>query len=318
MEPELDHIPLSSDAMPKLIESLNGRYKDALKVFAKHFCSKPAVATARIIEIEEGQCKLRCWDADSQCEEATVGYANHVGRPVVARSAGDIRRILVDMARSASEATGEELALPCGASIGSHECEKVPGAYLLNDLVDMKKIECLNQDCEHPVTNAICNSLREAATVADDALQSDPDVDHQLLIKVGFRLPIKLKAITIGGNVENETAPKIVKVFQGQANMEFQDAEDQEATQVLELSASHVAGDDPVMLRFVKFQHVITLQLFVESNFGADITRIEHLKFWGTPAEVVDMKAWKPISGDVSNAISPIWEPAEKDEASGV
>merc|ERR1712151_18588 len=100
--------------------------------------------------------------------------------------------------------------------------------------------------------------------------------------------------------------------------MGFQDAEDQEAVQVLTISAGNIQNDEPILLRFVKFQLVTTLQLFVVSNFGADITRIEQLKFWGTPAEVVDMKAWKPVTNDVANPIAPIWEPVERDDASGV
>merc|ERR1712048_1024474 len=173
-------------------------------------------------------------------------------------------------------------------------------------------------DSDHPVSNAISKSIADGVEKASCALQSDPDVDQQLLIKVGFRQPVKLKAITICGNVKDETAPRVVKVFQGQMDIGFQDAEDQEAVQVLNLSASHLEQGEPIMLRFVKFQHVTTLQLFVESNFGADVTRVEQIKFWGTPAEVVDMKAWRPVNNDVANPIAPIWEPVEKDDASGV
>merc|ERR1712217_496608 len=164
------------------------------------------------------------------------------------------------------------------------------GAYLLNDLVDMSTLECLNQDDEHTVTDAVNNYLANEDAPGGAALQSDPDVDHQLLIKVGFLQPVKLKAITLRGNTEDETAPQLVKIFQGQMHIGFQEAEDQQSVQTLELSADDLTTGDAIPLRFVKFQNVSTLQLFVESNFGAEVTRIEQLAFWGTPAEVVDMK----------------------------
>jgi len=317
MEPEIDHILLSDDTKPMLMHTMNGRYKEAFTVLAKHFCGKVAAVSAQIIGVEEAHFVLRYWDAENRFEERTVNYQNEAGDPVTASSAGDVRRILVGMARRASAATGDELALPCGASIRSRESDKVPGAYLLNDLIDTSTLECLNQDEAHPVTNAISNTPADADRLAEAALQSDPDVDHQLLIKLGFRQPVKLKAITFCGRTEDETAPQIVKVFQGQTSIGFQEAEDQESVQTLSLSASQIDASEPIMLHFVKFQHVTTLQLFVESNFGADVTRIEQMNFWGAPAQTVDMKAWKPVKNDEANPIAPIWEPTEKDDASG-
>merc|ERR1712232_656466 len=206
-----------------------------------------------------------------------------------------------------------ELALPCGASIRSHESDKLPGAYLLNDLVDMTTLECLNQDDEHPITNAVSRYAAQAERLAGAALQSDPDVDHQLLIKIGFKLPVKLKAITFRGKTEDQTAPQAVKVFQGQKDIDFQEAEEGEPVQLLNLMASQVDACDPVALRFVKFQNVSTLQLFVQSNFGADVTRIERLEFWGTPSETVDMKGWQPVKQDVNDPLYPIFDPPQAD-----
>lgn len=306
---ELDRVLLSVDTTQWLIGAMNSIYKDALNTFTKHFCGKGNVATAQIIEIHETKFLLRYWDAEDNYNDAAINYQDHVGNSITASSAGDVRRILVDMARTASEATGDELDLPCGASIGSNESDEVPGAYLLNDLIDMNTIECLNQDDAHPITNAISRSLAGAESVAGNALQSDPDIDPQLLIKLAFRQPVKLKAITFRGKVDDESAPQTIKVFHGQMHIGFEEADDQQAVQTLSLPASLIERGHPITLHFVKFQHVTSLQLFVQSNFGAEVTRVEQLQFWGSPAEVVDMKGFKPTADSFSNPIAGVMEP---------
>lgn len=313
----LDRMPLDGDSKQVLISALNGRYKEFLILYAKHFCAKTGVTIAQVLELDGSKLLLRLWDAANQIEERSINFQNVAGVVVTASTVGDVRQILVDMARIASEALGDELA-PHIAFLGSQESEKVLGAYLLNDLIDMSTLECLNQDDAHPVINALNKPSADGDQTAEVALQSDPDVDHQLLIKLGFKQPVKLKAVTIRARTEDETAPKVVKIFQGQAAIGFQEADDQEAVQTLDLMGHEIDTGDPIPLRFVKFQNVSTLQMFIQSNFGADVTRIEQLEFWGTLTETVDMKAWKPVTNSLSNPIAGIIEPAEKDDASGV
>lgn len=313
----IDHMPLNDDTKPMLMGAMNGRYKGALNVYAKHFCSKANVVSAQLVDLDFTKLVLRYWDSEAQLEERPINYQNSAGDAVRASKAGDVRRILLEMARIAAAATGEELDLPYEVFCSMRTSDKVPGAYLLNDFIDLGTLECLNQDDEHPVTNAIRNSPSDAEGAAAAALQSDPDVDQQLLIKLGFRQPVKLKAIAFRAASEDETAPQLVKVFQGQMSIGFQEAEDQEATQTLELSASSVDECEPITLRFVKFQQVTTLQLFVQSNYGAEVTRISQVEFWGNLAEIVDMKSWKPVRKDASNPINPIVESA-MDEPTGI
>jgi len=161
---------------------------------------------------------------------------------------------------------------------------------LLDEFVDMSSIECLNQDSKHPVANAF---------EADKnlVLSSDEDVDHQLLIRLSFRQPVKLSAISIRGNSEDESAPQTVKIFQGKVNIGFDEAGDEEPTQLVNLTPANVDTGEAVPLRFVKFQCVHTVQLFVEANFGADATRVSRIQFFGTPCQALDMKDFKPIKG---------------------
>lgn len=309
----LDLMPLSGDSKPILIRAINAGYKDALNLCAKYFCGKTNVVSAQLAELDEAKFVLRYWDAEAQLEERSINYQNSAGDAIRAQKSADVRRILFEMARTASDATGDVLDLPSAASYGIQESDKVPGAYSLNQFIDMTTLECLNQDDAHPVTNAITNGPAELDSETSVSLQSDPDVDHQLLIKLGFQQPVKLKAITLRGSAEDETAPRIVKVFQGHMSIGFQEAEDQDAVQALDLSKGHVEEGEPIELRFVKFQNVTTLQLFVQFNFGADVTRIDLLEFWGTLAETVDMKAWKPASNSMANPVSGVVEPPRED-----
>jgi len=303
MEAALEHTPLTDETKPLIMTAMNDRYKQALRVCAKHFVGTD-IASAQIVGLSETQLLLRHWDARSQWAENSIAYQNAQGEAVTAANAGAVRRIFLDMARSAAEATGEDLGLPKADLMSGQESDKGPGSYLLNDLVDSKTLECLNQDDSYPVSGAISG---------ESGLRSDPDVDHQLLIKLGFQQPIKLKAISFHGTSGDETAPKVVKIFQGHMDMDFQEADEQEAVQTLDLLESQVDAGDPITLRFVKFQHVSTLQLFVQENFGADVTSIAHIQFWGTVAETVDMKAWKPAVDSMANPVAPIREPAHED-----
>ncbi|CAE7418550.1 unnamed protein product, partial [Symbiodinium necroappetens] len=76
----------------------------------------------------------------------------------------------------------------------------------LDEFVEKGQLECLNEDKEHPVLNILDPS-------PDTALSSDENVDHQLLLKVQFRVPVKLQSVRILGSSE--------------VNMGFEDADEE-------------------------------------------------------------------------------------------
>ncbi|CAE7500984.1 TXNL1 [Symbiodinium microadriaticum] len=159
----------------------------------------------------------------------------------------------------------------------------------LDEFVEKGQLECLNEDKEHPVLNILDPS-------PDTALSSDENVDHQLLLKVQFRVPVKLQSVRILGSSEDGTAPQTVKLFLDKVNMGFEDA-DEEPVQELTLGPENVDGGEACQLRFVKFQNVSSLQIFFQENFGAPVTRVSRLEFLGQPASSMDMKDWKPVKG---------------------
>mmetsp|Transcript_102174 Transcript_102174/g.304991 ORF Transcript_102174/g.304991 Transcript_102174/m.304991 type:complete len:164 (+) Transcript_102174:123-614(+) len=153
----------------------------------------------------------------------------------------------------------------------------------LAEFIDTKSLECLNQVEGNPVGNAF--------TGDDSFLQSD--TDHQLLIKVSFRQPVKLHSIKFKA-FKDESAPTTIKVFKGKENIGFNEAEDEEAAENLMLDPDTLDTFPEHTVRFVRFQCVQSLQLFVAENNGAEATKIQQIDFRGMPASSMDMKDWKP------------------------
>jgi len=156
----------------------------------------------------------------------------------------------------------------------------------VSDLVASKA--CLNQEATHPIDNAL-----QAGTEA--FLQSD--ADEQLLINVEFRQPVKLAALNLKG-VDDETAPRNIKLFINKPALGFEDAEDDPATQDIELSSEEATSDAKTELKFVKFQRVNTLQIFIGTNQGdSEVTKLKSLQFFGTTTENSNISDWKPKKG---------------------
>jgi hypothetical protein len=158
----------------------------------------------------------------------------------------------------------------------------------LDEFIDKGALECLGASEDTPVGNAF--------EEGDAELKSDTDA--QLLIKVTFRSPVKLSGFSIRGT-QDDSAPNIVKLFVNKPNIGFDEAQDEQPLQAVELTPEEVEKDEQKQLRFVKFQNVFTVQMFVEANAGGieDPTKVKGIKFFGCPEQAMDMKDWKPVKG---------------------
>lgn len=77
-----------------------------------------------------------------------------------------------------------------------------------------------------------------------------------------------------------------MKLFANNPNIGFDDASTSTAEQTFELSEAQTKGEEAVETRYVKFQKVHSLSIFVESNQGGeDETRIDGLELFGDPGE---------------------------------
>lgn len=147
-------------------------------------------------------------------------------------------------------------------------------------------VECLNEDSGHPVGNL---------------LSSDPtrclksDIDPQLLVSIPFYSPVKLGALRIRVTENREAAPARIKLFTNRVSLGFSDAESLPAVQVI--TQEDISSGEVVPLKFVLFQNVVSLQLFVESNQGnVDQTEIEGIELFGIAGESMNMKEFKKVS----------------------
>lgn len=151
-------------------------------------------------------------------------------------------------------------------------------------------VECLNENHEFPVKNLFARG--------DATLKSD--TDHQLLIKIQFRQPVKISGLRFTA-VNEESMPTDVKVFINQPHMGFGEADDTPSTQDLCLNSEtcNLAGkkDAIVPVKYVKFQNVSDLQIFVSENAGSEVTELKLLEIFGTTAEKSDIASWKPVKG---------------------
>ncbi|GLT38810.1 hypothetical protein SLA2020_130320 [Shorea laevis] len=158
----------------------------------------------------------------------------------------------------------------------------------LLDFIDWSGVECLNQSSSHSLPNALKQGYRE-----DDGLNLESDADEQLLIYIPFTQVIKLHSIFIKG--PEEEGPKTVKLFSNKEHMGFSNVNDFPPSDTLVLSPENMEGK-PIILKFVKFQNVRSLTIFIEDNqSGSDITKVQKIVLYGTTVETTDMKGLKKI-----------------------
>ncbi|EAN33712.1 PITH domain protein [Theileria parva strain Muguga] len=160
----------------------------------------------------------------------------------------------------------------------------------LSEQVDKSSLECLNEDSLHRVTNTLTSGI-------DTYLQSSPGESEQLLVKYKFLNPVKIHSMIVKAlpdGVASGTAPKILRLFINCEDLDFQDAESDPCTQELTLERSHVEAGERVLLRYVRFQNVNSLAVYVAENYGNESTKIAHIGLYGTTATSSKIENWKP------------------------
>ncbi|CAB3992499.1 thioredoxin 1, partial [Paramuricea clavata] len=95
------------------------------------------------------------------------------------------------------------------------------------------------------------------------------------------------------------TAPKTVRLFCNLTRtLGFDEAEKTTAVQELSLTAENVAEDVLIPLKFVKFQYVQSVTLFIKDNQGGEETTIiNSLSFIGTTVAATNMSDFKRVAG---------------------
>lgn len=188
----------------------------------------------------------------------------------------------VDTFRGANPAALESL-IQKWAGIQSAD---VPGQSDITCLIDKKQMECLNSDDATPLAGFL---------EGENVLRSD--CDEQLIISLPFIQPVKVHSIMLKG-VDGKT-PKCVRIFSNlPKTLDFDGASSLEALQVLEFTEKAQTELELQQLKYVKFQNVTNIQLFIENNHdGGDVTEIEKLKIFGTPLSGMNMNEFRRVAG---------------------
>ncbi|KAJ2161770.1 hypothetical protein GGF46_001189 [Coemansia sp. RSA 552] len=174
---------------------------------------------------------------------------------------GANRKGIVDAIDAALSETGGEAKSAFG----------VVGHSDLTKLVLKTQCECLNQNDDHLLENVFAEG--------DARLESD--VDEQMVLHVAFNQPIKLHSLMIKAPLDQ--APKSIKLFANRTDIGFDDAEQAEATQEITMTGDMYKQGGVVNLRYVRFQNVNSLSIFVADNLeDDDVTAISQLAFIGT------------------------------------
>ncbi|DAZ93579.1 TPA: hypothetical protein N0F65_009927 [Lagenidium giganteum] len=164
----------------------------------------------------------------------------------------------------------------------------------LSDAIDRSGCYCLNENPKFPYTNLF---------IGDATLQLKSDADEQLIVHIEFQDAVKIHSLNIVAPA-GEAAPRVLKLFANRSNLGFSDVGDIEPTQTIELKESDLDPNHDIELRFVKFQRVKSITVFVEENGGADETIISSLKLFGERIAGTNMDDLKKVPDDGDNAIA--------------
>jgi len=173
---------------------------------------------------------------------------------------------------------------------GGASGEQVQGHGDLSVFFAKKDSECLNESDIHTFANLL-----------EGKGYLESDCDEQLLISIGFSKPVKLHSLKVSGP---DNAPKTLCLFINQPHtMDFDQAAGQHPVQMIELTQADVSKETFIELKYVKFQNVSNLQIFVKDNqAGSDLTRIDSLQLFGSAVNVTDMNEFKRVAGKKGEA----------------
>jgi len=162
----------------------------------------------------------------------------------------------------------------------------VPGHMDLLPCLQRKGCECLNQNSEHPYTNAL--------TPGDSYLESD--CDEQMILSLEFSAPVKVHSLRLHGPAER--GPRTLRLFTNLPyGLDFDSAESNVAAQDLQLSGKELKGE-LIKLKYMKFQSVNRLTIFIQDNqAGDEITQLNYIQVIGSPMTATNMSDFKRVAG---------------------
>mmetsp|Transcript_29343 Transcript_29343/g.64108 ORF Transcript_29343/g.64108 Transcript_29343/m.64108 type:complete len:138 (-) Transcript_29343:197-610(-) len=122
---------------------------------------------------------------------------------------------------------------------------------------------------------------------------------------ITFGQLVRVHSLVLTPSPEDKTkGPESIKLFVNKPTLDFDAAEQEAAVQEIKLTADHLNGT-PIELRYVLFQKVLSLTIFIPANVGGgEETNLSCIKLIGTPCP---QEGSKPSEEQQKSAMSGDW-----------
>ncbi len=191
----------------------------------------------------------------------------------------------------------------------------------VTDQVDVKGLDLLNSNSDFGNSRTLFESSRPSALDSgkgkgkSDTGESkkdwvESDTDEQLMLFIPFQSTLKIHTLHLTSLPPSESSeddipmrPKTIKLYSNRANiLGFDETEDLPATQEITLAPQdwdEKTGTAKIELRFVKFQNVSSLVVFVMDGDGdGEKVRIDRLRLVGETGEKREQGKLEKIDHD--------------------
>ena len=220
-------------------------------------------------------------------------------------------------AAKAGESGGGEGGSSGGAGVGWTAFAAPKGYPNVTDQVDVRGLDFLNLDSETGEKKVVFDSSKPSSLGAKGKAAEgekkdwvESDTDEQLMLFLPFQMTLKLHSLHItslpsSDSDDGEVAmrPKSIRLYTNQSTiLGFDEAEDAQAVQSFELKTSdwdESTGTAKLELRFVKFQNISSLVIFVADSEGdGEKTRIDRIRFFGETGVKTEAGKIEKVGGD--------------------
>ncbi|KAI2638189.1 DUF1000-domain-containing protein [Xylaria nigripes] len=174
----------------------------------------------------------------------------------------------------------------------------------ISSVINARGLELLNVDTSFSVRTLFSgkkpSALDKDSEAGDEKDWVESDTDEQLMLFMPFNAAIKLHTLQItslpptdSDDDEAPMRPKTIKLFVNRThNLGFDEADDMDPTQTFEIGENdwNSNGTVNLPLRFVRFQNITTLVMFVVDGEGSsEKVRLDRVRLIGESGEKREM-----------------------------
>ena len=192
------------------------------------------------------------------------------------------------MADSLSAALGGAAG---GAGLPQDDAGPPDSGQPIDLLPKLDKVNCYakNEASGFPLSNLF---------IGDTRLGFKTDADEQAIIHLAFTEFVKIKSIHLiafNNGIDPELNPSKVHLFVNRENLGFEDCDGNvDPQQTLHLTSEDLKETaTPIALKYVLYQRVSSLTIFIEDNQGGEITALGALRIMGRSVAGTNMSDFK-------------------------